>query len=405
MVVKRRFSQNVLVFLLLSGALLLTAGWVRMPQAATLSVKGQVTNGTPGGEVPTGLEVSLHAFAGGKEVETLTIPLAADGSFVFEGVTAGEDRTFVAQVTYQGVDYFSEAVAPASDQRELELPIVIYETTEEPTSVQVAQLHIFVTGMEGRLMVEEYFLIGNEGDRTYIGAADPEVGDRVTVRFTLPEGAEDLTFDGPGLGERFVEQAGGFADTRPIPPGSVTSEVVFYYTLPYREGLQVEQAVDVPVKSVVILMVQGDLALEGAGLEPMGTVDTQMGPALSYVGGPLAAGESLAFTLVAAPPPVMEPSVSTDHPAVAPTRNVTRETAVGLAALALAVMGAALLWRPPAPGPVPSRVRPLVEQIAALDREYELGRVPEETYLERREKLKQRTLALWKQQEEDTASR
>jgi len=390
MVVKRRFSQNVFVFLSFFGVLLLTAGWARMPQAPTLSVKGQVTNGTPGGEVPAGLEVSLYAFAGGEEVEILTTSLAADGSFVFEGVTAGEDWTFMAQVTYQGVDYSSEAMVPAPDQRELELPIVIYETTEEPTSVQVAQLHIFVTGMEGRLMVEEYFLIGNEGDRTYVGAVDPETGDRVTVRFTLPEGAEDLTFDGPGLGERFVEQTDGFADTRPIPPGSVTSEVVFYYTLPYREGLQVEQAVDVPVKSVVILMVQGDLALEGPGLEPMGTVDTQMGPALSYIAGPLAAGERLAFTLMPAPLPVMESAGPADHPAAVPTRNVAREAAVGLATLAVAVIGAALLWRPPAPGPVPPRVRPLVEQIAALDMEYQSGRISEETYHRRRGELVQR---------------
>jgi len=387
MVIRTRFLRSVLP-LLLFVALLSAVGWTRAPQAATLLVKGKVTNGTPGGEVPAGLEVTLHVFSGEEEAETFTTTLAADGTFSFEEVPGGEGRTFVAEVTYQGVSYTSEALTPTADQQELEIPLTIYETTEDPASVQVTQLHIFVTEMERRLLVEEYWLIGNEGDRTYVGAEDPATGKRVTIRFTLPEEIEDLTFDGPGLGERFVELADGFADTHPVRPGSTTTEVAFFYTLPHQEGLRVEQAVDVPVGSVVVLMVQGDLALEGPGLEPMGTVDTQMGPALSYIGGPLAAGEGLVFTLVPAPPPApaVEPSVPADHPTAAPTRNVAWEVAVGLAALAFAVIGTSLLWRP-APGPVPSPIRPLVEQIAALDREYELGRVPEETYFERRDEL------------------
>lgn len=368
----------------LLAALLLVVGWARVPQATTLLVKGKVTNGTPGGEVPAGLEVTLHIFSGAEEADTLTTTIAADGTFAFENVPGGEDRTLIAEVVYQGVPYLSDALSPASGKRELEAPITIYETTDDPAQVQVAQAHIFVTSMgEGRLLVEEYWLLGNEGDRTYIGVEDPETGERVTVRFTLPEGIDDLTFDGPGLGERFLEQADGFADTYPISPGSATSEVAFFYTLPYQEGLQVTQAVDVPVVSVVILMVQGDLTLEGPGLEPMGTVDTQIGPALSFVGGPLAAGERLAFTLVPAPPSATEPSVANAGTSAAPTRNVGWEIAVGLAALAFSVLGASLLWRP-SPGPVPSRVRPLVEQIAALDRDYELGRISKEAYLKKR---------------------
>ncbi|HHS97851.1 MAG TPA: carboxypeptidase regulatory-like domain-containing protein [Chloroflexi bacterium] len=401
---KRPSLQNS-VLLLLSVVLLSALGWTRMPQATTVTVKGRVTNGTPGGEVPPGLEVSLHVFSSGQESETLTTTVAADGSFSFEKVPGGEDRTYIAQVTYQGVEYTSDPVTPSADEEEVNAPITIYETTEDPATVQVTQLHVFINELEGQLLVEEYWLIGNEGERTYVGREDPETGQRVTLQVTLPEGAQDLTFDGPGLGDRFVERPNGFADTRPIPPGGTTVEIAFFYTLPYQEGLQVEQAADVPIGSVVVLMVQGDLALEGAGLEPMGTVDTQMGPAFSYIGGPLAAGEPLAFTLVPAPPTTEEPAPPAGHPATAPARNPARETAVGLAALAAAIVGALLLWRAPSPGPVPPRIRPLVERIAALDAEYRSGQIPEGTYLKRREQLKREIQALWEREGQNISGR
>jgi len=63
----------------------------------------------------------------------------------------------------------------------------------------------------------------------------------------------------------------------------------------------VECLFDVPVASVALVIPEEQGALEGTGLTPAGTLDTQMGQALSYTAGPLAAGEPLAFTLVIGP--------------------------------------------------------------------------------------------------------
>ena len=382
------FDVRRSVFWVLLLAALVSLAWTPLPQEGGLVVRGQVTNGTPGGGDVEGLEVTLHLFTEGEETKTLTTSAAADGSFLFNGLTAADGATLWAQVTYQGVDYFSESVVPGAGRQELELPITVYETTEEPTNVLVTQLHIFMTGMGDRLQVGEYYLIGNTGDRTYIGGGEPETGRRVTLRFTLPEGAGGLGFDGPGLGERFLEWEGGFADTEPVPPGTVTSEVLFRYELPYRDGFQVERVFEVPVASVVLVVPGEGVALEGPALTPAGTVDTQMGLALSYTAGPLAAGESLAFTLVAEPAataPVSLPSATAP-----PAHSTARETAVGLVALAAAVMVAYLLWRPAAPPTVPPTARPLVEAIAALDESFEAGEIQEGAYRAEREKLKRR---------------
>jgi hypothetical protein len=251
-----------------------------------------------------------------------------------------------------------------------------------PSDILIAQLHIFMSKVGDRVQVVEYYLISNAGDQTYEGTQDSETGKLITLTFSLPDGAEALRFDGPGLGERFVEVEGGFADTEPIPPGTATVEVLFSYELPYREGLPVEHTFDVPVASVVLVLSEEEMALKGAGVTPAGTVDTQMGPAFSYTAGPLAAGEPLVFALATGSQPVPAAPSSLNL-----VRSPTREAAVGLVALAGALAAAYLLWRSPVPGPLPARVRPLVEEIAALDADFEAGQVSEKAYREKRKSL------------------
>ena len=221
---------------------------------------------------------------------------------------------------------------------------------QDASAIEATQLHFFVTRSEGGLAIGEYYLLSNTGEQTYEGVEDPQSGERVTVYFTLPEGAQGLRFDGSGLGERFVEVEGGFADTEPIPPGLATVEVLFTYELPYREGMQIRRTFGVPVASVVLVVAEDGLALEGDGVVPAGTLDTQMGPALSYTAGPLQVGEPLVFSVVAG-----TESAPVAPVASSPTRDTTREVAIGLVAIAAALAVAYLLWRSPAPGPCHSR--------------------------------------------------
>ncbi|MGD1997170.1 MAG: hypothetical protein PVH62_10410 [Anaerolineae bacterium] len=385
-------------FILCLVALMLATAWMPAPQQEEVVVTGQVTNGTPGGSVPTGLQVMLHLFSETEGTETHTTTLAGDGSFRFDDLSPEGNETFTARVIYEGVSYSSEPTTLEAGERELSLPVTIYETTEDPAAVEVSQLHIFVSGVGSRLQFGEYYLVSNVGDRTYIGVEDPETGRRATLTFTLPEGAESLSFDGPGQGERYLEREVGFADTEPVPPGNATVEILFQYQLSYREGLRVERVLDVPVSSAVLVIPEEvGLALEGPRVIPAGSLETRLGPALSYTAGPLEAGEPLVFTLVA--------RQSESERSLAPqtssrTRNMAREVGVGLAALAAALVGVYFLWRPAPAGPVPARTRPLVEAVASLDDEFESGKISEKAYRKKRKSLKRRLRALLRAAEE-----
>lgn len=359
---------------------LLSVAWAYETQSPGGRVVGEVTNGTPTGGVPDDLVVTLHAFSGMEETGAYTTTVASDRAFLFEDVSFGEGETLVARTVYDGVTYFSEFAPVEPGQQELSLPITIYETTDDRGSVSVAQLHVFLEQSGERLQIGQYCVVNNGGDRTYVGSPAAGSGISTTWSVKLPSGAENLRFDSGQLGGRFVATENGFADTRAIPPGQAGVEASFTYDVPYSsEGLGVEQAFDVPVSSVVLVLPGGRLGLEGSGLSSEGTLETQMGPAVSYTAGPLNAGDPLSFTVVPR------------EPAAAGTRQeASNGLTVGIVALAMAGGAVYWLWRSPLPGAAPPEARSQVEAIATLDRDFEEGHVPQEAYRKKRRDLKRR---------------
>lgn len=358
----------------------LSIAWAYDAQDLVGTVVGEVTNGTPDGGVPDDLTVTLHVFSGMEETGVYTTALTSDREFRFEEVSFQEGETLAARTMHEDVAYFSEFLTAESDQQEVSLPITIYETTDASGDVGVAQLHIFVEKADARLQIGQYCVISNNGVRTYVGSPRSESGESTTWSVRLPGDAQNLRFDGGELGGRFVATQSGFADTRAVPPGNAGVEASFTYELPYPEEFEIEQAFDVPVNAVVLVLPGGNLGLEGDGLSSEGTLETQMGPAVSYTAGPLDAGEPLSFAVVE-----REETASGTRSA-----DASGGLAVGIVALAVSGGAGYWLWRSPPPGPVPAEVRSEVETIAALDRDFEEGRVSEKVYRKKRQALKRR---------------
>ena len=374
----RSRSRRVLTLLFLFIAAGLSIAWRQTFQPGDGMVIGEVVNGTPGGAIPPNLSVTLHTFSGMEETGVHTTTVSAEGSYRFEEIALEEGETLVARAVYEGVTYVSEFVTVEPEQETVSLPVTIYETTADRADVTVSQLHVFVNQVGERVQVGTYAVIGNAGNRTYVGSPQDSV--RTTWSARLPDGAENLQFDSAELGGRFIPLTNGFADTRPVPPGAATSETSFTYEIPLREGMEIEQSLDLPVRAAVLVLPEGAWRLEGAGLSPEGMLETQMGPALSYTTGPLGAGEPLAFRLV---------PLGTERSTV-PSGDSSNGLAFGIASLVLAAVGVALLWRSPAPGPVPERIRAQIEAIAFLDERFEDEQVPEKAYREERRALKRR---------------
>jgi len=354
-------------------------------------VTGEVTNGTSGGTIPAGAPVTVQFYSDAEWTSTYTSTLDADGTFRFADLEAEAGNDFLAHIIYQDVSYYSE---PANLGGETVSDIQIYDATDDLSLVQVDQAHIFIVPTGDRLQIAEYYLIGNAGERTYIGAERGDGDERTTVAFTVPPAAMGLTFDGPGLGERFVGDTSGFADSLPIPPGTATIEVDFSYELPYEEGLELTRELGVPVESVVIIVNGSEIGLEGPGVEFGGMMDTQMGPAASYTAGPYASGVPLVLRFVPQDSAVaVEAATRVETPAQRSgprQRDPGSEALIGGVVLVVAAFVTYQVWQAQPTLPMPDAARDTVADIVALEDRYANGDLTDQEYERGRAAIKRK---------------
>lgn len=382
----------------LLGALVLSlcslwAGGVAAQATGDVTAIGEVTNGTAGGTVPAGAPVTLRFFNEADWTNTYTSTLDADGTFRFADLEAEAGNDFLAHIVYQGVSYYSE---PTNLAGEAVADVQVYEATDDLSLVQVDQAHLFIVPTGDQLQIAEYYLIGNTGERTYIGADQGDGDERTTVAFTVPAATMGLTFDGPGLGERFVGDATSFADSLPIPPGTATIEVDFSYELAYEEGLVLTRELNVPVKSVVIIVNGSEIGLAGSGVEFGGMLDTQMGRAASYTAGPYTAGVPLVLRFApqdSAVAAAAEAATSVVTPAETSgprQRDAVSEALIGGVVLVVATLTAYQIWQAQLTPPMPEVARDTVVDLLALDEWHAGGDLTDRDYEEQRTALRRK---------------
>lgn len=386
---KRSPSQMLCVLLACIGLVLsLSLPYtVRAQVNPGVTVTGRVVNGTPGGEVSVGAPVELHVFDGADVTSTYTSIIEPDATFRFNDVTLKSGREFAVSTSYQGVRYTSEPTTLSTDW-ETGVEVWIYESTEDNAHIHIEQAHLFLVPGEEKVHIAEVYSASNTGDRTYVGK-QTELASHTTLSFTLPAEADNLSVPKPGLEARYEAEESVLADTQPIIPGIASVEVRFSYTRPYREGMHLTRDLSVPIQSVLLLIQDGGLSVEGAGLSFNGMIETQMGNAASYLAGPFAADEMLDVTITSQPS-LNAPSEATAFNAWGSSESQTWGILLGVGALAVAGLATFVLWTSPSVPETPESARPLLTAIAQLDRAYGGGEMDEATYQTQRAALKQK---------------
>lgn len=367
---------------------------VRAQSDVEVFIQGTVSHHSPGGILPVGIPVNLQFFSEAQWTSIYTTTVDENGSFIFSGIDEHLGSSFVTHVEYQGVDYFSEPQELVGQQQ---VEISIYESTNDVTGIQVDQVHIFIVPKQNVLQVAEYYLIGNKGNETYIGNMDITLNGRTTIHFKPPEDALNLTFDGPGLGERFLGSADNFADTWVIPPGSATVEVSYVYDLTPVIDRLIALEMEIPVESVVIIVSGGAVGIEGENVMFSGMMDTQMGPAASYTAGPLSANAKLQFTTTLIPEnELIPPSGAIQQNTYTIQRNPNTEIFIGITSLLISAIISYRIWQSVPVKPIPEPIRPFLLEILDLERSYNEGNLDKSKYDAQRSHLLQNVRLLLK---------
>jgi len=366
------------------------------PVTGRASIIGTVVNGTAGANAPGNLPVTLYALSpdGSAIMFTRTITSDASGQFVFDQLDGSAPILYGLQTQYLKATYTSDPLTFAHGGLTLTVPITVYETTTDASGLRVEQMHLFFEFLgPGSVTVGQLLIVSNLGDRAYLGA------DGVSARFPLPPGATDIRFPDGELGERFQPVSSGLADTEPVLPGTGSTQILVSYDLPY-DGKRLDLALPMayPVRSVIALVPEGGVKLASPQLTEAGTRATQGGNLVNYVGGNIAAGQTLMLQLSGAPRLAAAGESASGGPSAPPMLIIS----AALVLVAVSIVAVVWIRQQRRASELAGQEiedweaqrEELLDALAALDDDFEAGRIPESDYRRQRAEWKAELIEL-----------
>ncbi len=218
------------------------------------TVAGKVTNGTAASPAPANISVTLLITTENTTVFNLETQTAADGSYQFNDVPIVTGYAYVTAALYRDRIFNSPFLVGDAATTTLNLPINIYELTEDPSVLSISSSEAQVSAQGNTLEVRQVIHFNNSSDRLYTTSTDLGGGRFGSVLISLPPGAQVVSLDNQ---TRYIESPTNFSvlDTSPILPGDV-HVVVIAYIIPYDSNAAlIEQPMNYPFSGKAQLLV------------------------------------------------------------------------------------------------------------------------------------------------------
>lgn len=369
----------------------------------TITISGQVTNGTTGGSVPPDTELALFVFAADFSQQQFETVADAEGNYTFADVSVQPDSAYVVTTAYRD-RIFTSVLARGSDFTDGagSLPITIYELTEDPATLEIAgmvtQVNVTAEGLE----IAQVFNFVNSSDRAYSTSQNTPDGRPISLVIPLPPGALVAGFSEQGR-YVFVQEEFTVLDTAPVLPGEEHLVQLIYF-IDYGGDAIIEQELNYAVNGPVRLLLRPEsVSVISEQLPPLGT---------ETVGDSTYAGYGTELNMAAGG--VLRYELSGEGGASAvtsPTSSVV--TTINLLPVVLALIGIIILLivlliilqrrysnatRANIPPSLSVR-ETLLAQIAELDAAYEAGELDEESHQRQRAALKAQVAELMRREE------
>ena len=218
--------------------------WAQEPE--TFSISGNAVNGTAGGSVPGNLPVDLHVIDGvAGRVATYNATTDEEGAFTFEGITPIPGGSYVLVMDFDGMRYSS-----LLEGNDVGSPVVleVFETTDDLAVVEIQRQAMIIADVDQtnrEIRALEVLSLENTSDRTLL----PELTNITSptdinfLRFSLPEGASELSVQSTLPGGDTIPMGTGFAVTAPGAARGAAGYLHLQIPLP-RRLRQLQPAVD-----------------------------------------------------------------------------------------------------------------------------------------------------------------
>ncbi|MDP2920610.1 MAG: carboxypeptidase-like regulatory domain-containing protein [Dehalococcoidia bacterium] len=363
-----RFISRFILIIMVLLAIATGAPALAAPETGT--IQGSVYNQTTDSAV-TNQEVLVKTTLNGNEITSKAVRTDSKGLFSIDGLTIGSGYTYQVTVNYQDADYQSEVIDFASGKVQA-VSITVYDSTKSDAALVIENAHIIIYPDPAGLLIKTYAAVNNPDNLTYVGSKVIAEDKKETLKFFVPDGATESTYEMDLMSCCVYPSQGGFSDTMAVMPGSRQAAYTYKiplksttYTLNQKFAYPVTQ-VDVLVQSAGIT-VNNERLVAGEPLNIEGTVYNH------YSLENLAAGEVLNIVLGNLP---------------RPAGNRTSRLLIwgGLGLVAISAVGIFIRRRTPVKATVQTRINvetekhALLVEIAALDDRYAEGRLAEDAY-------------------------
>lgn len=346
------------------------------------NIKGQIENRS-GESFPKDFTILLRGFqhgadpnAGPEEFLSEEISLDANGNYGFAGEIA-EGQIYFVQFDLNGLNYQTAISVVPADVTELILPtLILYETSEDFSNLQIESLEIFFDlANEETAQIFSVYTVKNTSDKTIIIKLENE-----SIPFiAFPNGATSLGFEATQDSEIFIPTEDGFA----IPPSEKAYGLIAFASIPNDKKIQISQPAILDIASATLLLPEGVNAdgetLLDNGIQPIQNTNFHI-----YTASGFAKNTSLEFTLSG------KPKGTTQNANLLENQNFL----VGIGALGVALIFAGV-WmylkdknEPDVEDDEIDDSESIMDAIIALDDLHKDGKISESAYRKRREELK-----------------
>lgn len=357
-------------------------------------VSGQVRNGTDGASVPADLRLTLFIFDAALDRQQYETTADAQGNFRFEGILLNADHSYVVTTAYRDRVFTSALASPQDGAAQLEIPLTIYELTEDPSIITITSMVTQVNATDSALEVAQSITFVNRSDRAFSTSQTTADGRPISVVISLPPGAFVTGFQEP---DRFLVAQEQYAvvDTLTLLPGR-DHLIQLLYVIDYQQDAIIEQQVNYALDGTVRLLVSpaslrvtsdqlraGDSATIGSTAYQSFSADLALDP-----------GDVVRFDLSGA-----GPSTAAGTGSTASSNNNTLLLILAAAVGAAVTIAIALLRMTGkrdlyANKAAAAQIDALAQQIAVLDARHHAGAIDSELYQEQRAALKAQLAAL-----------
>jgi hypothetical protein len=200
------------------------------------SIEGVVLDGSHAQAPLAGVEVLLRAGRDGALLSVAKTTTDAQGGFQFDDLPVDRDVVYLAGVNRDSVHYPGPRVRLPPENVAVRVKLIAYKGIRTPSPLVARAHEIDIQQVEGALEVRESILVSNPTVFAYVGQAQSDETP-VTLRLTVPDGLERVTFAKEFHGRHFELIDGQLTTSIPWPPGERTIE--FNYRLPVERRNQV----------------------------------------------------------------------------------------------------------------------------------------------------------------------